>query len=297
MSGKRQIRAVLGTALTIVILAGCGQMPESVPPTPSDAPATAPATNGDAAPPDASPAANLTLGDLANRVNTAWADVASYQVVSSAEGVPLPPSPGTPVASPVASPVATPVDRERVAIVFTREVVLPDQQRQEVTGLGPNDHEAIVADGQLYLRGPLVEQIAPGTPEDAWIALDPAHIPAGSVLMRLLGGLPATPPAPMAMLPERLLPQEVREIETVEFDGRECRVYGAADTITTTGTRVDFTIAVDVQDHPCFIETSSGGVLQGRNEYRQIGGALAIEAPAATPVSVPPAMATPAVHD
>lgn len=285
-------------ALTMVFLAGCGPMPEEAAPTaPPAVQETEPARSDETATPASSPAASQTLGDLATRVNTAWADVESYQVVSTTTGLPLPASPGTPVASPIASPVASPIAPDPVAIVFTREVVVPDQQRQVVSGLGTNDHEAVAADGQLYLRGPLVEQIAPGTPEDAWIAIDPAQIPEGSVLMRLLGGLPETPPAPMAMLPERLLPQELRELDPVEFDGRECRVYGAADTITTTGTRVDFTIAVDELDHPCFIETSSGGVVQGRNEYREIDGSLAIVSPAATPASVPPAMATPAVHD
>ena len=84
----------------------------------------------------------------------------------------------------------------------------------------------------------------------------------------------------------------------VEHDGRECRVYGAADTVPATGTRVDYTIAVDDRDIPCFIETGVGGVTQGRDEYSDIDGPLTIEPPtAATPVSVPPALATPLAHD
>ena len=58
--------------------------------------------------------------------------------------------------------------------------------------------------------------------------------------------------------------------------------------------RVDYTIAVDDRDVPCFIETSVGGVTQGRDEYSDINASLIIEPPlAATPVSVPPALATP----
>ena len=75
------------------------------------------------------------------------------------------------------------------------------------------------------------------------------------MLSRLLGGLPEIPAAPLASLPERLLPQVIREMGDVEHDGRECRVYGAADTVPATGMRVDYTIAVDDRDIPCFIET------------------------------------------
>jgi hypothetical protein len=114
----------------------------------------------------------------------------------------------------------------------------------------------------------------------------------------MLGGLPQLPGAPLASLPERLLPQIVREINTVEHNGRECRVYGAADTVQATGMRVDYTIAIDDRDIPCFIETGVGGVPQGRDEYTDIDDSIAIEPPvAATPVSVPPALATPLAHD
>ncbi|MGH2614962.1 MAG: hypothetical protein ACRDJC_06970, partial [Thermomicrobiales bacterium] len=114
---------------------------------------------------------------------------------------------------------------------------------------------------------------------------------------QLLGGLPETPGAPMASLPERLWPQEVRDLGTVEFDGRECHVYGAADTVQATGMRVDYTIAIDAQDIPCFIETGAGGVTQGRDEYSDLGASFSIAAPAATPVSIPPELATPIAHD
>jgi hypothetical protein len=68
--------------------------------------------------------------------------------------------------------------------------------------------------------------------------------------------------------------------------------------VPATGMRVDYTIAVDGRDVPCFIETGAGGVTQGRDEYSDINGSITIEPPpAATPVSVPPALATPLPHD
>jgi hypothetical protein len=209
----------------------------------------------------------------------------------------MPVQQSAPVASPAATPGATPVSRQTVEIVFARDVILPDLQRQGVSGLGSEDHEAIVSGDTIFLRGPLANDIAPGTPADTWISLAAEEVPAGSVLAHALGGLPALPPAPLAAFPERLLTQEVRELGSEEFEGRECLLFGAADTITTTGTRIDYTIALDDRDLPCFIETSSGGVVLNRSEFRDINGVLDIATPAATPVGVPPAMATPAVHD
>src|SRR5918995_1253378 len=284
----------LSFAITIVallaVLAGCGPMPEA---TPTTTPQTAPAVEERVATPGTPASAELTLGELAGRVNAAWPAVRSYRItftgstsaMSTGLGTPVARPPATAGATPAATPGATPVARPRGTFVSIREVVLPDRQRQDVSGLGENDHEAIAVGDQLYVRGPFVEQIAPGTPQDVWIVIDPST-------------LPEVPAAPLAALPQRLLPQVIREMGTVEQDGRECRIYGAADTVPATGMRVDYTIAVDDRDVPCFIETGAGGVTQGRDEYSDIDGSFTIEPPtAATPVSVPPELATPLAHD
>jgi hypothetical protein len=190
------------------------------------------------------------------------------------------------------------VARPRETFTTVREVVLPDRQAQRVSGLGASDHEAVAIGDRLFVRGPLVDRIAPGTPPETWVAIDPANLPADATLTRLLGGLPAIPAAPLASLPERLWPQAVRELAPVTFDERACRVFGAADTVTATGMRVDYTIAIDERDLPCFVETAAGGVVQGRDEYTAVDGDLTIAAPvAATPVSVPPALASPVARD
>jgi hypothetical protein len=299
----------LSFAITIVVLlgvlAGCGAMPEA---TPTTTPQTAPSVVETVATPGApaSTELELTLGELAERVNAAWPAVRSYRItftgstsaISTGLGTPVARPLATPGATPVATPGATPVARPRGTFVSIREVVLPDRQRQDVRGLGENDHEAIASGDRLYVRGPLVAQIAPGTPQDVWIVVDPSTLPEGSMLSRLLGGLPEVPAAPLAALPQRLLPQVIREMGSVEQDGRQCRIYGAADTVPATGMRVDYTIAVDDRDIPCFIETGAGGVTQGRDEYSDIDGSFTIEPPpAATPVSVPPELATPLAHD
>lgn len=294
MTKARLTRTALMPILVLVILAGCGQTPEPSPPT---TPSTAPTAEAGTATPATPATGGLTLGELASRVQKAWADVTSYRLTSTTEAMAAP-APATPVASSVATPGATPVVRAKSTVTFVREVVLPDLQRQEVTGLGANDHEAIATADGIFVRGPLVEQIAPNTPTETWVAVDPAHIPTESVLSQLLGGLPAAPPAPLSTLPERLWSQEVRDLGPVEFDGRDCRAYGAANTVTTTGTRLDFTIAVDDRNLPCFIETSTGGQIQGREEFTDIDADLAVSPPTqATPVSIPSSLATPISHD
>lgn len=305
MNNARTSPLVIAFALSALLLAGCGQMPEPTPPVPPTVSGSASAT-----PPGTAEAGIATLGDLVARVNAAWPSVTAYRAVftSTTLAAPLPAATpmatpiGTPVATPLASPVATPratpISRARNAFIFEREVVLPDQQRQSVSGAGANDHEAIATGGKLYVRGPLTAQIDPGASADAWLQIEPAAVPQGSVLSILLGGLPQPPAAPLAAVPQRLWQQQLRDLGEVDFDGRTCHVYGAADTVAATGTRVDYAIAVDERSIPCYVETSAGGTVQGRDEYRDIDATFEISAPSqATPASVPQALATPAVHD
>jgi len=303
MVSMRSVPSAITVVVLLAVLAGCGPMPET---TPTITTGITPPVEERAATPGTPASAELTLGDLAERVDVAWPTVRSYRITFTGSTSAMPTGLGTPIArplatpgaSPEANPGATPVARPRDTFVSIREVILPDRQRQEVRGLGADDHEAIVIGDRLYVRGPVVEQIAPGTPDDVWILVDPSTLPEGSLLSRLLGGLPEIPAAPLASLPERLLPQVIREMGTVELDGRECRAYGAADTVPATGMRIDYTIAVDDRDIPCFIETGAGGVTLGRAEYTEIDGSITIEPPpAATPVSIPPALATPLPHD
>jgi hypothetical protein len=277
-------------------MAACGPMPEATPPT-----ATAPATTApraDVATPGTPEASSLTFGDLADRINAAWPSVQSYRVTFTGTAPSGFAGSGTPVSGLLATPGATPITRPSETYTTVRAIAPPDRQHQTVTGLGADDHEAIAIGDMLYVRGPVVEQIAPGTAPDVWIQLDPTSLPDGALLLHLLGGLPELPGAPLSTLPERLRAQGVRELDSIEHEGRACRVFSAADTVPATGMRVDYIIALDQNDIPCFIETGAGGIAQGRDEYSAINTDVAIEPPAsATPVSVPPALATPIAHD
>jgi hypothetical protein len=292
----RNLNPVALALSAVMLIAGCGPMPESTPTAPT-VPATPPVAPDDATP-GTPETASQTFGDLADRVAAAWPQVVSYRVTFTGTAPSSPVQAATPVSRSAATPAATPTRRPPGTYTTVREVELPDRQRQSVTGLGADDHEAIAIGNALYVRGPLVEQIAPTAAPEEWIELDPTSLPEGAQLLLLLGGLPEIPGAPLATLPERLRAQDVRELDALQHDGRECRVFAAADTVPATGMRVDYTIAIDHDDIPCFIETGTGGVTQGRDEYTDIGAEFGIEPPAsATPVSIPPTMATPIAHD
>lgn len=295
MTGSRRSIGLLTLGLSGLLFTACGPMPAAEP-TPAAVVETAEeevTLVEEALATPATPSADtMTLGALAERVSAAWTGVSSYRVTFIGGPATATPAAGT--------PVATPVEQENgsSALESVREVVLPNRQRQIVSGAGGDDHEAILVDDRLYLRGPLAAQLMPGAAPETWIALDPARIAPGSRLAVLLGGLPRLPIAPLSTVPERLWPQELRDLGEVVADGQTCRAYAAADTVTATGMRVDFTIAIDENDLPCFIETTVGGTPRGREEYSALNEAIEIVAPtAATPVAaIPVALATPLAH-
>ncbi len=290
MPGRRFVH--IATLLLPLALAGCGAMPEATPTSAPPAVETAPAGS---ATPAATAAAKLTLGELASRVDAAWATVESYRVVSIVTAPPVPAA--TPVAIAAATPGATPVAASG-QIVATRDVVLPDIQRLTVTGLDANDFEAISDGETIYLRGPLAMQLDSAAGPDAWVTLRASDVPADSQIANLLGGLPTVPTPPFAGIAERLKLQDVRELGPAEIAGRTCQTYGAADTKLTTGQRLDFIFGLDADNLPCFIETRSGTTTYGHQEFSLFNAVTVPEVPAAaTPVAIPAAMATPVHHD
>jgi hypothetical protein len=290
-------RGLVVLVIVCLGLAGCGQQPQPAQPEATIANESPPPASG-TAPSGTAASTQLTLGDLASRVESAWPAIASYRATfTGATIIPLSIS-ASPAPQPQATPGATPVARPRSTFVSTREVVLPDRQRQVVSGLDGDDHEAITIGEDLFIRGPIATRIAPGTSPTTWIRINLSSLPAGFALPPVLESLRELPRSPLASLPERLKPQVVRDLGTVDFDGRTCHVYGAADTVAATGMRIDYTIALDEQSIPCFIETGTGGEIQGRDEYTDINASLMIEAPlVATPVSGVVVPGSPAARD
>ncbi len=304
-------RSLLPLAVVALVLGGCGQTeptaPDQPPPAtlaPADPAPSTPQQPGDGAA-VASPASPVTFGDLADRVDAAWADVRTYRAVfeAASPATPLRATPAltadaTPGATPIGGapgPLATPVTGS--PFVAVREVILPDRQRQTLTGTASDDHEAIVVAGTLYLRGSLADELLPGTSDTVWLSLPLAELPAESAAGHLLVGLTVPPTSPMAGLREGLRPQELRVIGPVEIEGRSCTAYGGADT-TAIGTRQDITVAVADDGLPCSIETRVGTDLVSRIVYTDFDLPLRIEPPAAaTPVAGLLPDATPVARD
>src|SRR5919112_1633607 len=137
MKRTRGLPQVIVAVVLLAVLAGCGGMPEATPTTP---PETAPSVEERVATPGTPASAELTLGELAGRVDAAWPAVHSYRItftgstsaMSTGLGTPVARPMATPGATPVTTPGATPVARPRGTFVSIREVVLPERQRQEV---------------------------------------------------------------------------------------------------------------------------------------------------------------------
>lgn len=278
----------------VLVLAACGQSdPEPEPtPVPPTATVAAEGIGPGVGSPAASPAASgePTLGDLVGRVDAAWAGVGSFRAVfaqPSAGGA----TPVAPAATPLAG-AATPTALSG-ATESVREVVLPDRQRQIVRQRGEVTTEAVAIGERVWVRGDLARQPRPDAAADAWVAIDPAAVDPNSDAGRLAAALTAPVVSPLAGIRQGLLPQEVRPLGPVTVGDRTCEAYGAADT-TEIGGRIDYTIALDADDLPCFVETRTGSVV-GRTTYEAYGEALSIEPPAsALPMASPPANATPA---
>jgi hypothetical protein len=105
---------------------------------------------------------------------------------------------------------------------------------------------------------------------------------------------------PQYEIPDRLRPQEVRDLGTTEFEGATCTLYGAADT-TSTGNRIDFTFAIDAEDRLCFVQTESVGissllVVTELDESAKITPPENARRLIATPVASPASVATPWVR-
>ena len=255
-----------------------------------------------ASPGAASPVAGApaTLGELADRINAAWAGVRSFrsEFVSRPIEAAAPPvagaaTPGSNAAAG-ASPVASP-DPRPGTVRITREVVLPDRQRQRTRRDRELRSEAIAVGGRIYVRGPLARSLRPDADERAWVEVDPAALDPNTEIGRELGGLVAPVTPPTASVSENLRPQELRPLGGVEVAGRSCQAYGAAGT-TETGERIDLTISIDANDLVCAVETRAGGNVSILT-YEAYDEPLTIEPPADTIPAGSPVPATPGGQD
>lgn len=313
----RRGRAFARTAtvlLLLPLLVACGgddddenDEPAPVTPVASSRLATpAGAVAGDQGSPEASPAgstAPATFGDLADRVNAAWAGVRSYQLIRTSEVLT---SGGTPEARSVASspvagdaplvaspigPAATPSGTGVTEVA--EEAIIPDRRRQVTRIDGVVASETITIDGRIWARGVLARFARPDADESTWVAIDPASFPAGSQLAALFDTLTAPISPPFPDVPASARTRELIPVGPVEVEGRTCEAYRFAET-TETGERFDIVVAVGADDRLCSIETEGRGI-RGVTRFIAYDLPLAIEPPAdaASPVAGSPAAATP----
>ncbi|MDF3040020.1 MAG: hypothetical protein K0Q71_2726 [Thermomicrobiales bacterium] len=171
----RNLKPVVLALTAVTFLAGCGPMPETTP-TATTVPATPPVASDDATP-GTLETATLTFGDLADRIATSWPQVQSYRVTFTGTAPSSPVQSATPASRPAATPGATPTSRSPGNYTTVREVELPDRQRQSVTGLGADDHEAIAIGNALYVRGPSTRHPFPRTPNSSFCSADSRRSP------------------------------------------------------------------------------------------------------------------------
>ena len=286
-----QTVAVIG--LMLMVLTACGSQPAA--PSSSGTAVGVPgdATLGEGIPnsgASGSPDKTMTLGAIADRVHDAWDTIDSVRIVSTGSlTIRNENAPGLPEGRPSASPVATPVSKMiPVAYTVVRESIKGGAQRQVVSGTESQDFEAIFVDDTFWVRGPVAVQLAPGTPNDAWITLSKETVLNDKGLLRVILA-PMTEPIadPLATMRDGLRPQRPRDLGPITIDGRACRAWAGADT-NSAGTRSDVTFAIDEDGVPCLIETRVGTEVRERTTFEALNQVPPIAAPlAATPVANP----------
>ena len=285
-------RGALAAAVALpLLLAACGEE-EQAPATPAATAVVSAATaetppmavgSPGAGSPTAATEAPRTLGELADRVDVAWAGVRTFRSVFTTDRA-------GPPASPTGSP-AGPSVAGTGRVKVTREVALPDRQRQTERVDGAVVSEAVVVADRAYVRGAAARTLRPGTDDATWVEIDLAAIGRAAATDPLLGRLAAPIASPAAAIPPNLRPQELRPLGGIDIAGRACQAYGAAGT-TEIGGRIDLTFAVDAEGLPCIVETRAGGVT-ARETFEAYGLPLTIEVPAtALPVASPAATPT-----
>jgi hypothetical protein len=289
------------------LLASCGGGDDAVSPTATPpAAATVPVstTAVATAPPSGAPingspaagsptAGGATFGDLADRVNGAWAGVKNYQLIRVyGTDTGAAPAGASPAAAAVASPSAGAFTVAGATAQITEQGIVPNQRHQLTEARGQASSESVALDGTVWVRGALAGFVRPNIDPTTWVAVDPAAIDPNSQLRAVFNALaaPITPPFPTQ--DASLRSRDLLSLGPVSIDGRSCDSYRFVQT-TETGGRIDVAVAVGSDNLICAIETRAGGLvtLTRYTAYNQI---MTIRPPAnALPMATPPAAGTP----
>lgn len=252
---SRRVSRCASLLVAVALLVGCGgdddETPTATPSAPTaTAAATTIATVITTGSPEvgsstavASPRANPTAGELADRIGAAWSNVTTYRTVT----VTLPTDSG-----------GTPTTISD--IVTVAEVIVPSTKRWLNQTDGVTQYEFIAIDGRLFGRGPSVSATTDqGTNQSTWFEIDPTTVDSNSVFASLYEQLLSPVTAPYSSLSDEERAREAVPIGSRTIDGQPCAAYRLADT-TQTGERIEIILAMSPDDLPCVIETRVGGL-------------------------------------
>lgn len=296
--GRARPRLAVPLLIILLFVSACGEAEPAGVTEPASMPAqgdtVSPPAGGpgaasgqDAAGTNGTSPAELTLGEVVDRINAQLTGFDSFREVSASSVSATTAQTSSPVA-------ATPAGERSQRTV--REVMLPDRVRYTAELDGQLEYELIVIGDRVFARGSVATLLDPTAPTGEWIQTDLATVAASPMLGEAAAQQLTNLDAPRYAVPDRLRPQPVRLLDPVSVDGVRCETYGAADT-TASGARIDLTFAIDDEDRLCFVETEAIGI-SSRYTIEMLDDAFRISPPAearviATPVASPTLKATP----
>lgn len=252
------------TSIAALFLVACtaGSNESDTPPTPAETTAPASVEPG-----------QLSVGELVERINTAWSDVESLRVTSSSGPV------------PAESSASTPAPGGSYTI---EEWNAPNNRRITELVEGVVVNEQIYVDGTIYMRGVFVGMaVAPEVGTDTWIILDQDVVPADTPVGARVEYLTREPGSPFDNMSPDMLALPATESGSVRVGDRTCTLYTFGDP-GGEGDQIRYEIALDENDLPCQVVQRGGGY-QNSSVYEINSGDVEISAPLqGTPVSGTP---------
>jgi hypothetical protein len=250
-------------ALVTILLVACSTGGDKTDETPTPEPT--------AAPPTAAPG-ELSVGEVLDRVNTAWSGVESMRVTTFS-GTATQTDTGTavPSGSYTVEEWTSPGNR-RVAEIFNGTAI----------------NEQIYVDGTIYMRGTFVTMaVAPEVGPETWIILDESVVPPDTPVGLRITYLTRESGSPFAGMSPDLLAQPANESGTVRVGDRSCTLYTFGDQ-GNEGDEIRYELALDENDLPCQV-VLRGGDAQNSSVYEFNSDDIRIDAPLeGTPVSGTP---------
>jgi hypothetical protein len=274
MTIRRSLASPLAICLIGLVLGACGgddktdATSTSLPPTPTVS--NDPTTSATLAP------GEVTAGQIADRIASAWPTVTSYRSITR-----IIPASGTPEATPAIE----------LAGRAERHVILPDQKQIVITDQGATT-EIVLVNGVLSKR-----TTSPGGSPGGWQIIDPATVSPNDPFGRTYETILAPETPPYSGLSGRQRDRIGTEQGQSTIDGRACNGYLFPE-VTETGERIQVIVYLDNTDLPCRIETRAGLTIS-QTDYvfnKETAFATPIAAtPAASPVASPEASQAAAV--